>query len=135
MEFFQIKFVVTSVIKICSKMWELCMHPNYDNLYNPLTSKSGKFQPQTNIFPGNSNTFSIKPTAVWVKISEKSINFSGLRTSYLKLANRKKLILPLGKDFKTLKNIIIGTARSFTIFQSGYFQIKLPLILILQMKQ
>ena len=53
-------------------MWELCMHPDYDHLYCiPLISKKVKFQPQTSIIPGNSNPFSIKPTVVWVKISEK----------------------------------------------------------------
>ena len=52
-------------------MWELCMHPDYDHLYIPLMSKKEKFQPQTNIIPGNSNPFSIKPIVVWVKISEK----------------------------------------------------------------
>ena len=36
-----------------------------------FTSKKCKFQPQNNIFPGNNNPFSIKPTIVWVKISEK----------------------------------------------------------------
>ena len=58
-------------------MWELCMHPDYDYLYIPLTSRYGKLQPQTNIFPGNNNPFSIKPTVGWVKISER--NFSSLR--------------------------------------------------------
>ena len=54
-------------------MWELWVHPDYDHLYIPLTSKYGKFQPQTNVSPGNSNPFSIKTgTVVWfLKISEK----------------------------------------------------------------
>ena len=52
-------------------MWDLCMHPDYDHLYIPLTYKKGKFQPQTNIFFGNNNSFSIKLTVVWVRISEK----------------------------------------------------------------
>ena len=56
----QRKFAVTSVLKIYSKMWELCMHPDYDH-FIPLTSKKGKFQPQTNIFSENNNPFSIKP--------------------------------------------------------------------------
>ena len=38
-------------------MWELYMHPDYDHLYIPLTSEKGKFQPQTNIYPGNNNPF------------------------------------------------------------------------------
>ena len=65
------------------------------------------------------------------------------------LANRKKLILPLEKYLKYLNGMIIGT-KSFTIFEigpnngvkiwtfgvtQGRFQIKLPLILILQMKK
>ena len=43
------KFAITSVLKIYSKMCELCMHPDYDH-FIPSTSKYGKFQPQTNIF-------------------------------------------------------------------------------------
>ena len=42
MQFFLIKFAVISVVKIYSKMWELCMHPEYDHLYISLTSKQGK---------------------------------------------------------------------------------------------
>ena len=84
--------------------------------YIPLTSKKCKFQPQTSIFPRNNNRFSIKPTIVWVKIFEKKkISFSGLRSRYNRLANRKKLLLPLEKYFKTLNDKIIGT-ESFTIF-------------------
>ena len=56
---------------------------------------------------------------VCVKISEKeNIKFSSLRSRYNRLANRKKLILPLEKFFKTLKNMIIDT-EPFIIFQSG----------------
>ena len=89
-------------------------------LYIQLTSKKCKFQPQTSFFPGNDNPFSIKPTLVWVKIFEKkNISFSGLNSRYNRLANRKKLVLPLEKYFKTLKDMIIGT-ESFTIFQSGW---------------
>ena len=39
MQFFHRKIAVTSVIKTYSKMWESCMHPDYDHLYVPLTSK------------------------------------------------------------------------------------------------
>ena len=61
--------------KIYSKVSEWCIHPDYDYLYIHLTSTSGKLQPKTNIFPGNNNPFSIKPTVVWVKISEKNHQF------------------------------------------------------------
>ena len=64
MQFFQRKLTVTSVIKIHSKVWELCMQANYDDLYIPLNSKYDKFPPQTNIFLGNDNIFSIQPTVV-----------------------------------------------------------------------
>ena len=84
MQLFERKFALNSVIKIYSKMWELCMHPDYDYLYIPLTSEKDKFQPQTNIFLGNNNPISIKP-------------------------NRKKLILPIEKYFRTLKDMIIAT--------------------------
>ena len=64
---------------------------------------------------GNKANSCHKPTffvgiVVWVKISEKSINFSDLRSCYHRLANRKKLILSLEKYFKTLKDMIISTA-------------------------
>ena len=51
--------------------------------------------PASNIFLGNINTFSIKP--------KKIINLFSLRSRYRRLANRKKLILPLGNYIKTLK--------------------------------
>ena len=50
---------------------------------------------------------------------KKKHQFSGFRFCYNRLANRKKLILPLKKYFKTLKDIIIGI-ESFTYFQSGW---------------
>ena len=56
-------------------MWELCMQPNYDDLYIPWNFKYDKSPPQTNIFLGNDNIFSIKPTVVWVNISEKTTIF------------------------------------------------------------
>ena len=56
----QRKFAVTSVLKIYSKMGELCMHPDYDHFF-PLTFKLDKFQPQTNIFSENNKPFYIKP--------------------------------------------------------------------------
>ena len=88
-------------------------------LYIPLTSKKCKFQPQTSSLPGNNSPFSIKSTVLWVKISEKkNISFSGLRSRYNRLANRRKLILPLEKYFKALKDMISGTELC-TIFQSG----------------
>ena len=87
-----------------------------------------------------------------VEISEKKKNYS-LRSCYHKLPNRKKLILPLEKYFKTLNDIFVGTPdakplQSFTIFQSGRnngvkiwvfdatrgISRELPLILILKMK-
>ena len=54
---------------------------DYDHLYIPLTSKKGKFQSQT-IFLRNTNPFSIKPTVVQVKISEKNINISSWESLY-----------------------------------------------------
>ena len=93
-------------------------------LYTLLTSKKCKSQPKTSVFPRKNNPFSIKYSIVWVKISEKkktkkNITFSGLGSHYNRLANCKKLILPLEKYFKTLKDMVIDT-ESFTIFQSGW---------------
>ena len=65
------------------------MHPDYDHLYIQFTSKEGKFQPQTNIFLGNNNPFSIKPTVNVGQDFEKSNNFPVLKFLYHKLANRK----------------------------------------------
>ena len=39
MQFFQIELAVASVMKIYTKMWELCVHQDYDHLHIPLTSK------------------------------------------------------------------------------------------------
>ena len=77
-------------------MWKLYKHLNYDHLYIPLTSRKGKFQPQTNIFSRNNKPFSIKPTFVWVNIfakKKKKINFAGLRSRYQWLANKYKLLI------------------------------------------
>ena len=72
MQFFLRKFAVTSVRKIYAKMQESWLHSDYHHLYIPLIFKYGKFQTQTNIFPeNNDNPFTIKPTVVRVKISEK----------------------------------------------------------------
>ena len=85
----QRKFAVTSVIKIYSEMWELCMHPDYDH-FIPLT---------------------LSLTVVWIEISEKKTPiFYSLGSCYPRLANRKKLIVPLEKYFKTLNNMINGTS-------------------------
>ena len=107
-------------------MSERCMHLDYDHVI-PLTSK-GKFQPKTNMFPENNNALSIKPYCVWVEISEKKYEknqFFQLRFCYHKLENTKKFTLSLETSFKTLNDMIIGTAgtylfESFTNFQSEW---------------
>ena len=86
-------------------MWKLWVHLDYDHFYIPLISKH-------------------KAAVVGVKTSEKSFNISGLKSPYHRLANKKKLILPLRKYSKTLKDMSIGTVgtyvfESFTIFQNG----------------
>ena len=68
-------------------MWEIWIIP--------LTSKWGKFKPENNIFLVK-NAYCCVSQDFWKK---------GFRQ-----ANRKKLILPLEKYFKTLKDMIIGTA-------------------------
>ena len=126
------------------------MHPDYNHfVYSINFQKMQIPATQTSIFPGNNNPFSIKPTVLWVKISEKkNISFSSLRSRYSRLANRKKLILPLEKYFKTLKETISGTELCI-VFQSGQnngvklwafdeysraFPYKVILILTLQIK-
>ena len=83
-------------------MWELCMHPNYDYFVYPIN-----FQKMQSLLLRGS------------RFLKKNINFSGFRSGYNRLANRKKFILPVEKYFRTLKDMIIGT-ESFTIFQSGW---------------
>ena len=51
MQFFQIEFAATSVMKIYTKMWELYVHQDFDHLYIPLISKKGNIYPQTKVFP------------------------------------------------------------------------------------
>ena len=81
-----------------------------------------KLQSQNNIFAGNNNHFSIKPTVVWVKISEKNHQFFRFEISYHRLANRENLILPLRNSFKSLKDLALP-ARNFLshlqFFKSG----------------
>ena len=49
-------------------------------------------------------------TVVWIEISKKKTPiFYSLGSCYPRLANRKKLIVPLEKYFKTLNNMINGT--------------------------
>ena len=68
--------------------------------------------------------FLLSLAVVWVgrlRFLKKKIFFSSFRSCYHRLANRKKLIFPLEKYFKTLNDMIIGTAgtkllESFTIF-------------------
>ena len=81
---------------------------NFQKVQIPVT-------PQTSIFPGNNNQCVGQCEKSFLK---KNISFSGLRSRYNRVANRKKLIFPWEKYFKTLKVMTIGT-ESFTIFQSG----------------
>ena len=47
MQFFYLKFAVTSVTTFYYKMWELWIHLIHDHFYISLTSKQGKFLPAT----------------------------------------------------------------------------------------
>ena len=114
---FHLKFAVTIFIKVYSKMWGLWMHLDYDHFYIPLTSKQGKFQPQAIIFPVK------KAYCCVVKISEKNIIFSSLRSCYYNQTNGKKLILPLKNTSKLCMTIVTASTylfESFTFFQSGW---------------
>ena len=80
---------LTSVMKICTKMWELRAHQDHYHLYIPLTSKKGKFQPQTNIFLGITTLFlSNLALLCW---SKKNINFRVLK--FLHLFQRGKIMV------------------------------------------
>ena len=76
MQFFQRKFGATSVIKIYSKMCELCMNSDYDHLYIPLTSKKGKFQPQT-FFLGITTLFLLSLLLRRSTAADLGFNFRG----------------------------------------------------------
>ena len=51
---------------------------------------------------------------------KKNINFSGLRYRYYWQANRKKLILPLEKYLKALKDIKVRQKAYQSVFQSVF---------------
>ena len=99
MQYFQRKFAVTSVIKIYSKICELCKLLTWPFLYS-INLKKCQIQATWQHFHGSNNPFSIKSTVVWIKISEKNISLSGLKYGYYRLANREKHVFPLIKDFK-----------------------------------
>ena len=64
-------------------MLELYMHPEFGHLYIPNKANSSH---KPTFFSENNNPFSFKPTAVWVKISDKNISFSSLGSRYHSLA-------------------------------------------------
>ena len=110
-QFFR-EFVVTSAIRVYIEISELWVHLAYYYVYIPLplTFKQCKFQSQTNIFLESTNHFSIKPAVKRVRITSKNtINFPSLKSPHRRLANKKKLISPPEKYFKTLKDIIPDT--------------------------
>ena len=100
----------------------------------------------------HSNPFSIKHAVRWVRITEKSINISGLKSPYHRLENRnlfwpyKKILQNSGYDHWHCRHITFGVTYNFSkvgeIMVSkygiwsyqGHFQIKLALIMILKMK-
>ena len=56
------------------------------------------------IIPGNSKPFSIKPTVVWVKISEKTKNqFFRFEISLQQASKYKKTYFVIGKILQTLE--------------------------------
>ena len=135
---------LNAVIKIYSKMWESCMHPDYDHFVYSINFQKNANSSHKPIFLLEITTLFLLSLLLCGSRFLKKKNFS----RYNRLANREKLILSLEKYFRTLKDMIIGT-ESFTIFKKGetmvsnnghlmsiqrHFQIKLPLILILQMK-
>ena len=71
------------------------MHLDYDHLYIPLTSNKAKCSLKPSFFLGITTPFLLS--------RKKSSNLFSLRSRYRRLANRKKLILPLGNYIKTLK--------------------------------
>ena len=83
-----LKFAVSSVIKIHSNIQELCMRPDYDHLYIPLSSKYGKFQPT--LFLGKA-TLLFKVTAVQIKISEKNDQFFRFETLLPQSSKQKQV--------------------------------------------
>ena len=68
------------------------------------------YSPKPTFFLGITALFLLNLLLCGSRLLKKIINFSGLRFRYHRLANRKELILPLGNSFKTLKDMIIGTA-------------------------
>ena len=86
------------------------MNPDHDHLYSLWTSKSGKLQSKTNIFLRITTIFFYQIyCCVGQDFSKKNNQFFRSEIS-LPQASKKKLILPLGNSFKTLKDMIIGIA-------------------------
>ena len=72
-------------------MWELCMHLDYDHFMHKMQ------------IPATNQYFSWDQQPVCEpRFLKKETNFSGSKFHYNRLANRKKLTLPLKKYFKTL---------------------------------
>ena len=65
------------------------------------------------------NHFSIKPTVVWVKISQKqNIRFSSLRSRYKQASKQKETYFAIRKVLENFEGHGNGTDL-FTMFQSG----------------
>ena len=125
MQFFQRKFAVTSVIEIYWKMWELCMHPDYDHLYIPLTFKQNKFQPQTNIFSGNTTLFLLSLLSCGSRfLKKKKHKFFQFEILLPQASKQKETYFATRKILQNFEghdhwHCCYVTFELFTIFQSG----------------
>ena len=113
MQFFQRTFAVTSVIKIYSKVSELCMHPDYDHLHIYLTSTLRQTAASNQHLSRKKKPFSIKPTVVQVKISGKNHQFFRFEISL-------SLALPAHNSLSHLQLFKVG---KIMLLKYGHFML------------
>ena len=148
MQFFQRKFGVISVIKNYSKLWQLWIYLDYDHLYIPLTSKKGKFQHKPTFFVWITTLFLLSLLLCGSRFLKKKHQFFRFEISLRQASKTGETYFAIAKILKNFEGhhhwhwVIYNFSKwnngveiwAFGANQ-GHFQIKLPLILILQMKQ
>ena len=80
------------------------MHSDYDHLYIPLLPKKANSSYKPTFFCGNNNPFSIEPTVVWVKISEKKkLQFLWFEISLRQASKSKETYFAIRKVLKNFE--------------------------------
>ena len=137
MQFFQRKLGVASVIKIYFKMWELFMHSDYDYLCISFTSKKNANSSHKPIFLLGITTFFLLTLLLCgSKFLKKNIYFFWFEISLQQASKQKENYFIIKKILQNFEGHDHWQSNiGHLVSTQGDFQIKLPLILILQMKQ